>query len=94
VKTHKQPSSTILIGSIPVNKRNEIRVDMGPFAGRMAIHIRRWFATEAGEWKSTKKGILVWIEDLPELDTLVSKAHKQAKRDGLLPKIKGEQADE
>jgi hypothetical protein len=90
MKKDKQPPTTILVGSIPLNKGNEIRVVLGPFAGRMAIHIRRWFETEAGEWKSTKKGILVWIDDLPELDRLVRLAHKEAKHTGLLPKKKGE----
>jgi hypothetical protein len=88
-KHHKKPPATILIGSIPVNKRNEMRVDLGPFAGRMALNIRRWFATAAGEWKPTKKGILVWVDALPELQALVRKARKRAEAEGLLPKKKG-----
>ena len=57
MKKDKQPPTTILVGSIPLNKGNEIRVVLGPFAGRMAIHIRHWYTDEAGELKPTKKGI-------------------------------------
>jgi hypothetical protein len=91
---HKQPPTTILVGSIPLANGEVIKVELAYFVGRHAINIRHWVANGASKLRPTEKGIFAWVEELPELDTLVRKARKRAERDGLLPKVKGEQADE
>jgi hypothetical protein len=66
------------------------RVEITEFNGRWYVNLRRWYINDDGELKPTPTGINVAIEHLPALNSLVRMAHKQAKRDGLLPKIKGE----
>ncbi len=80
---HKQPP-TILIGAIPFNSGDEIRVELTKYAGRSIISIWRWFVNDDGELQPTRKGIAISLENLSELNRLVSKAHKRAKREGLL----------
>jgi hypothetical protein len=86
MKKPKQVKSTILIGSLPLGRGNEIRVDLGPLGTMSVVNIRRWYVDKAGEWRPTRKGITIVVDQLDGVTSLLRKARKVTVREGLLPK--------
>jgi hypothetical protein len=76
--------NTNLVGSITLNSRNCIKLELTKFADHWIVNLRRWFVSGDGKLKPTRKGIAFSVEHLPELSSLVRKALKRAKRKGLV----------
>jgi hypothetical protein len=88
------PLKTIHIGSVTLNGFEQIRAEFCQYPHVWVLKLCRGVISKRGEFTHTQKQFSFSVRNMPEFVTLVRKAHKQAKRDGLLPKIKGEQADE
>lgn len=73
----------IIVGSIPKNQREEIRVTLSNFKGHDLVGARVWF--KAGEdYRPSSKGITVNVRILPELIGLLEDAEKKAVELGVL----------
>ena len=73
-----------LVGSVPKNKREEVRVSLSKFKGFDLVGIRVWFKDSEGALKPSRDGFALRTELLPSLITLLDKAREEAKRRGLL----------
>jgi hypothetical protein len=74
----------IIIGEIPKNQREDIRVTLSNFKGHDLVGARIWFKTKDGESRPSSKGITVNVKVLPELIGLLEDAEKKAIELGLL----------
>lgn len=74
----------IVIGEIPKNQREDIRVTLSNFKGHDLVGARIWFKTKDGESRPSSKGITVNVKVLPELIGLLEDAEKKAIELGLL----------
>jgi len=74
----------VVIGSIPKNRREEIRVTLSNFKGHDLVGARIWFTNEGGEARPSSKGITVNVRVLPELIGLLEDAEKKAVALGVL----------
>jgi hypothetical protein len=75
-----------LIATIPKNKLEEIRIELGEFNGYDLINIRVWADPRAGgeERIPTKAGIACKVALLPQLIAALLAAKVEAKKAGLL----------
>jgi Transcriptional Coactivator p15 (PC4) len=74
----------VLVGSIPKNQREEIRVTLSNFKGHDLVGARIWFKTKDGDPRPSSKGITVNVRVLPELIGLLEEAEKKAIELGVL----------
>lgn len=74
----------VVVGSIPKNQREEIRVTLSNFKGHDLVGARIWFKTKEGEPRPSSKGITVNVRVLPELIGLLEEAEKKAIELGVL----------
>jgi len=76
----------IVIGEIPKNNREDIRVTLSNFKGHDLVGARIWFKSKDGEPRPSSKGITVNVKVLPELIGLLEQAEKKAIELGVLEK--------
>jgi len=74
----------VVIGEIPKNNREDIRVMLSHFKGHDLVGARIWFKTKDGESRPSNKGITVNVKVLPELIGLLEEAEKKAIELGVL----------
>ena len=74
----------VIVGSIPKNQREEIRVTLSNFKGHDLVGARIWFKTKDGDPRPSSKGITVNVRVLPELIGLLEEAEKKAIELGVL----------
>jgi Transcriptional Coactivator p15 (PC4) len=74
----------IVVGEIPKNNREDIRVTLSNFKGHDLVGARIWFKTKDGESRPSSKGITVNVRVLPELIGLLEEAEKKAIELGVL----------
>ena len=74
----------IVIGEIPKNNREDIRVTLSNFKGHDLVGARIWFKSKDGEPRPSSKGITVNVKVLPELIGLLEQAEKKAIELGVL----------
>lgn len=74
----------VIVGSIPKNQREEIRVTLSNFKGHDLVGARVWFKTKDGDPRPSQKGITVNVKVLPELIGLLEEAEKKAIELGVL----------
>jgi len=74
----------VVVGSIPKNQREEIRVTLSNFKGHDLVGARVWFKTKDGDPRPSQKGITVNVRVLPELIGLLEQAEKKAIELGVL----------
>ena len=74
----------VVVGSIPKNQREEIRVTLSNFKGHDLVGARVWFKTKDGDPRPSQKGITVNVKVLPELIGLLEEAEKKAIELGVL----------
>jgi hypothetical protein len=74
----------IIIGSIPKNQREDVRVTLSNFKGHDLVGTRIWFKTKDGEHRPTSKGISINVRILPELIGLLTEAEKKCVELGLI----------
>ena len=74
----------IVIGTIPKNKGEDIRVTLSNFKGHDLVGARVWFKVKDGEPRPSAKGITVNVKVLPELIGLLEAAEKKAIELGVL----------
>jgi len=67
----------IIVGSIPKNQREEVRVTLSNFKGHDLLGARIWYKSGEG-FRPTSKGISVNVKILPELIGLLEEAEKKA----------------
>ena len=66
----------MIIGDIPRNETEVLRVSAEEYKGRKYVDVRLYFATDEGEWKPTKKGVTIQPEKVEEFIELIRKAGK------------------
>ncbi len=66
----------MIIGDIPRNETEVLRVSAEEYKGRKYVDVRVYFANDEGEWKPTKKGVTIQPEKVEEFIDLVRKAGK------------------
>lgn len=69
-----------LIGTIPKNTLEQIRVGIEEYKGYQLLDIRVYFSADDGEPHPTKKGISINLELFDEFYDLVKKAAKEIAR--------------
>jgi hypothetical protein len=74
----------VIVGEIPKNNREDIRVTLSNFKGHDLVGARIWFKTKDGESRPSNKGITVNVKVLPELIGLLEQAEKKAIELGVL----------
>ena len=74
----------VIIGAIPKNQREEIRVTLSNFKGHDLCGARIWFKNKEGEPRPSSKGLTVNVRVLPELIGLLEAAEKKAIELGVL----------
>ncbi|AMM13350.1 hypothetical protein AX768_03710 [Burkholderia sp. PAMC 28687] len=58
--------------------KQQIRVDLHEYRGRMYVGLRLWFRDDAGEWSPSERGISLRPEHVPQIIqalTLAVQAH-------------------
>lgn len=80
----------IVVGSIPKNNREDIKVTLSNFKGHDLVGARIWFKSKEGEDRPTSKGITVNVRVLPELIGLLEEAEKKAIELGVLDPEEGQ----
>lgn len=81
----------IVVGSIPKNNREDIKVTLSNFKGHDLVGARIWFKAKDGEDRPTSKGITVNVRVLPELIGLLEEAERKAIELGVLEPDEGSQ---
>lgn len=66
------------------NAKECVRVSLDEYMGTPTFSARIYYATDAGEWKPSKKGLTLAAKHLPALLDAVTRAEHQARTDGLL----------
>ena len=66
----------VIVGTIPKNNREDIRVTLSNFKGHDLVGARIWFKSKEGEPRPSSKGITVNVKVLPELIGLLEDAEK------------------
>jgi hypothetical protein len=74
----------VVVGTIPKNAREDIRVTLSNFKGHDLVGARIWFKSKEGEPRPSSKGITVNVKVLPELIGLLEDAEKKAIELGVL----------
>jgi len=75
-----------VIGVLPLNAKDRLRVALDQYGGRNIIDIRKWFEpADGGELRATAKGISLDVSRLPALAAMVNDALARARAEGLLP---------
>ena len=59
------------------SEREQVRVAIEEFRGRYGIDIRIFFVTESGDWRPTKRGIRIPVEQKDELVAAIEKVSEQ-----------------
>lgn len=67
----------MLIGEIPKNATEKIRVNLSEYKGYRFVDIRIYFADDSGEWKPTKKGVTITKDGLDTLIKLLNEGKKK-----------------
>lgn len=80
----------VVVGSIPKNNREDIRVTLSNFKGHDLVGARIWFKTKDGDARPTAKGITVNVKVLPELIGLLEDAERKAIELGVLDEDGGQ----
>ena len=78
---------SVLIRSLPLGSRAEVRVSLEAYAGRNRVDLRTWADYMAGPVEMrgpTKKGVSLPVSDLPALSAAVREAEAKARALGLL----------
>jgi hypothetical protein len=81
-------SDSILIGTLPKNSLDELRVSLSEFRGHHLVDVRvfsNFSGVPSDEKKATKKGATINVASLPELIRLFQDAEVEARRLKLLP---------
>lgn len=79
----------LLIGSLALGSKAEVRVSLDTFNGRPRIDLRTWCDYSAGPAAMrgpTKKGVSLPVTDLPALLAVIRDAEAQARALGFLAK--------
>ena len=66
----------MIIGDIPRNETEVLRVSTAEFKGRKYVDVRVYFESDQGEWKPTKKGVTIQPDKVEEFIELIKKASK------------------
>lgn len=74
----------VVVGTIPKNAREDIRVTLSNFKGHDLVGARIWFKSKEGEPRPSSKGITVNVKVLPELIGLLEDAEKKCVELGVL----------
>ena len=82
-------SEARIIGEMPKNSREVLRVSLGRFKEHNTFDARVW-ANREGDPIPTKSGITARIELLPALVKLLTAAEAQARAEGLIPSERGQ----
>lgn len=69
----------MIIGEIEKNTKERIRVSIEEFHGHTLINCRVYFKTDSGEWRPTKKGIALGMNNIDEVIELLKEAGKKLK---------------
>jgi len=73
-----------LIGAVPKNAAEEVRIALSEFRGASLIDLRIFADLGDGERRPTKKGLALRIDRLPELIAALERARTEAERRGLI----------
>jgi len=57
--------STVAV--FPKNSREQVRVTIGDFHGRLILNIRVYWTSDGTNWSPSKKGLAIGVEKLPVL---------------------------
>lgn len=77
--------SNILVGVIPRNGAEDVRVTLSSYAGHALIDVRTFADLgDADERRATRKGVSLKLARLPALIAALVEAEKEARRRGLL----------
>jgi len=77
------PEST-LIATFEKNKKEEVRVSIDDFHGRLLINLRVFFKGDDGEWHPGKQGVAVSIDRYQALARAIADVGKHLQASGLL----------
>jgi hypothetical protein len=79
-------SGDIMIASIEVSWRAQVRVTLSEWRGRRKLHVREYHpGAVQGTWWPSKIGVALDIERLPELIQALGAAEAEAVKKGFLP---------
>jgi hypothetical protein len=79
----------VLIGTLALGSKAEVRVSLETFQGRPRVDLRTWCDFSAGPVSTrgpTKKGVSLPVADLPALLATIRDAEARARELGLLAK--------
>jgi Transcriptional Coactivator p15 (PC4) len=74
----------LIVAEWPVNEREVARVSIEKFKDARLINCRKWFRTENGELRPSKRGIALGVGHLPKLVEAFTGALSIARDRGLL----------
>ena len=74
----------VIVGIIPKNQREDIRVTLSNFKGHDLVGARIWFKSKEGAPRPSSKGITVNVKVLPQLIGLLEQDEKKAIELGVL----------
>lgn len=66
------------------NAKECVRVSLDEYMGTPTFSAWIYYATDAGDWKPSRKGLALSAKHLPALLEAVTRAEYQARADGLL----------
>jgi hypothetical protein len=55
------------VAIFPKNSREQVRVTVGDFRGRLILNIRVYWTSDGTNWSPSKKGLAIGVEKLPVL---------------------------
>jgi hypothetical protein len=64
----------VVLAEWSMNRRERVRVSIEEFKGSRLISIRKWFVTDGGDLRPTKRGISLALRHLPQLADAVEAA--------------------
>ncbi len=67
----------MLIGEIPKNSTERIRVSIAEYKGYTFLDVRVYYEDDNGEWRPTKKGITVSKDNIEPLVKLLTEGKKK-----------------
>ncbi len=49
--------------AIPISSRSALRVTRALYCGQSRVDVRVWYLDDAGEWRPTRRGVVIPIAD-------------------------------
>jgi hypothetical protein len=73
-----------IVGIIPKNAREELRIGLSDFKGSDLVNLRVWFKAQDGAMRPGNAGVAMRTEKLPEIIAALHAAEAAARSRGLL----------